>query len=81
MRGLSARAHDRMLKLARTIADLQGDERVGKAHVHEASQLRCLDRRVDGRPPPRVPQLQLARGAAVHRTAGEQPAGLPREGT
>jgi len=35
IRGLSVRAHDRMLKLARTIADLQGDERVGKAHVHE----------------------------------------------
>src|SRR6267378_3029286 len=81
IRGLSARAHDRMLKLARTIADLQGDERVGKAHVHEASQLRCLDRRVDGRPPARITQLQLARGAAVHRTPGAQPAGLPREGT
>jgi magnesium chelatase family protein len=81
IRGLSARAHDRMLKLARTIADLQGDERVGKAHIHEASQLRCLDRRVDGRPPARITQLQLARGAAVHRTPGGQPAGLPREGT
>src|SRR6267142_463283 len=74
MRGLSARAHDRMLKLARTIADLQGDERVGKAHVHEASQLRCLERRVDGRPPPRVTQLQLSLGAAVHRTPGALPA-------
>ena len=81
IRGLSARAHDRMLKLARTIADLQGDERVGKAHVHEASQLRCLDRRLDGRQPARVTQLQLARGAAVHLTPGALPAGLPREGT
>jgi hypothetical protein len=36
---------------------------------------------VDGRPPARITQLQLARGAAVHRTPGGQPAGLPREGT
>lgn len=34
--GLSARAHQRVLKVARTIADLEGNERVGEAHVAEA---------------------------------------------
>jgi magnesium chelatase family protein len=34
--GLSARAHQRVLKVARTIADLEGGERVGEAHVAEA---------------------------------------------
>ncbi len=42
--GLSARAYHRVLKLARTVADLSGDERIRLAHIHEALSYRKLDR-------------------------------------
>jgi magnesium chelatase family protein len=54
-RGLSARAYGKVLRVARTIADLEGATAIGPAHVSEAVAARVFDRDFAGEPAPPHP--------------------------
>jgi magnesium chelatase family protein len=43
--GLSARAYDKVRRVARTLADLDGSDQIGEGHIAEAVQYRLLDRK------------------------------------
>jgi len=42
--GLSARAHDKVIRVARTIADVEDEDEISVAHLSEAVNYRLLDR-------------------------------------
>ena len=46
--GLSARGHRRVLKVARTIADMDRRDQIGPSHITEALSLRAMDRHARG---------------------------------
>ena len=79
LKGLTARAHDRVLKVARTIADLEQSPLVHEHHVNEAVDMRCLDRPAAGRRG--VSPLTIARHAALHKSPGTAPGEHRKEGT